>query len=85
MLLTIRPFLPPCMSRTNLETGASGARFEAGADAAPVGVDAADDVDVDDPVEGHHQVGQLVVGGAQVDGAFSGFVKQRGDQASAWP
>ena len=59
--LTIRPFLPPCIVRTNFETRGVGDRFEAGADAAFVGVDAGDRFDVDEAVQGGDQVGQVVV------------------------
>ena len=54
-----------------------GDRVEAGADAAVLGVDPADQVDVDLAVQGDDQVGQRVGGGAQVDGAFQGLVEQR--------
>ena len=40
------------------------------------GVDPAHHVDVDDAVQGRDQVGQLMVGGAQVDRAFERFVEQ---------
>ena len=52
-------------------------RLEVAADPAIDRVDPADDVDVDQPVHRQHQVGQRVVGAAQVDRAFDRVVQQR--------
>ncbi len=40
-----------------------------------------DGFEVDEAVQGEDEVGQVVVGGAQVDRAFQGFVEQRGEGA----
>ena len=62
-----------------------GDDFEGVADAAALDrVDAADQVDVDlGRVQGGDQVGQRVVGGAQVDRALQRFVEQRRGRAGA--
>src|SRR5215207_7209316 len=55
---------------------------EGGADAAaPVGVDAADQLDLDLAAQVGDQVGELVVGGAQVDRPVEGIGEQRADRA----
>ena len=58
------------MSTTALVTGASGTSLEGRPDAAVGGVDPGGGLDVDEAVQGEDEVGQVVVGGAQVDGAW---------------
>ena len=54
---------------------------EGDADAAVLGIDAGDGFEVDQAVQSGDQVGQLVAGGAQEDGAFQGFFEQRREGA----
>ena len=83
--LTNRPFWPPCISRTNLETGASGTASKVFAEAALDGVDPAGHFGVDLAVQGEDEVGEVVAGGSQVDRAFQGLVEQRGVSRGSWP
>ena len=60
-LLTISPFLAPCICKTTLESGASG-EFSSVALIPPWAESIlVDDLDVDEAVQVEDQVGQLVV------------------------
>jgi hypothetical protein len=69
--LTTRPLRPPCISTITLERGASGTPVKV-ARMPPFLESTGDGFDVDDPAQGGDEVGQVVVGGPEVDGAFQG-------------
>ena len=76
-LLTSRPFLPPCIFRTNLVTGASGTTSKV-LRMPPLTESIRPASSTSNwPLQGGDQVGQRVVGGAQVDRAFQRLVEQR--------
>ena len=52
-------------------------RLESAAQATGDGVNPGDGVDVDDPMQGGNEVGQVVVDGSEVDRSFEGLVEQR--------
>lgn len=59
-----------------------GKAGQAGTDASMFGVDTGHRFDVHETVKGENQVGQVVVGGTQVDRAFQGFRKHWSERAS---
>ena len=78
LLLTSRPFLPPCEFEDELRDRRVGHRVEGGPQAALLGgVDLAGELDVDLPVQVGDQVGQFRARGPQVDGARQRLVEQR--------
>ena len=82
LLLISRPFLPPAMSRTNSETGASGTRFEAGPQAAALGGCRSGPTSSMSnwPWRSATRSGSLWLLDAQVDVPAQRLVEQRGDR-----
>ena len=79
-LLTISPFWPPRMLTITLVSGTSGASSTLARSPPLIGVDPHRRFGIDLAVQGEDDVGEVVVGAAQVDRAGERLVEQRGQR-----